>query len=421
MHNARTLASPVLSIWQAVRQRAFGDWLRATTFVPDWLPLRWRSQAVSYGIAACVTIVATALAWATVNAFPRFPYHSVFSLLATFLVALAMGSGPGLAAAVLSALLLDFVVASPHFTFAFDTASDLMGFTSYLLIAVIVVVLTSQEHAVRRYAQEAAQALQDSNRLLQESNYHREAFISIAGHELRSPLTAMLATLQLASRRLDRITAADGAMSAEDLEQRLAPIRDLNQRAVESVQRMNRLVSDLLDLSRVQTNHFEMRMAISDLAAIVEEVVRDQRQAESQRIITLERSTPTALWVNADGDRISQVATNFLTNAARYSPPGVPIAVRITDDGVAARVAVVDQGPGIAPHDQDRIWEPYARGAKNGQSSSPDGGLGMGLFISRAIVEQHGGRIGVDSVPGRGATFWFTLPRIAGPLPQALL
>jgi signal transduction histidine kinase len=112
----------------------------------------------------------------------------------------------------------------------------------------------------------------------------------------------------------------------------------------------------------------------------------------------------------ADADRIAQVVTNFLTNALKYSPADRPVAVGLCVEDGAARVWVRDQGPGLSAADQVLIWEPFYRAEGITPQSGSGAGLGLGLHISKTLVERHQGQIGVDSAPGQGSTFWFTLP-----------
>jgi signal transduction histidine kinase len=119
--------------------------------------------------------------------------------------------------------------------------------------------------------------------------------------------------------------------------------------------------------------------------------------------------------VMVDAVRIGQVLTNYLTNALKYAPVDRVICVRLEVTGTVARVSVCDQGPGLTPEQQQRVWERFYQVAAPGHQG-PDGGLGLGLAIAKAIIEQHHGQVGVESAPGRGATFWFTLPLADRPI-----
>src|SRR5262249_27930974 len=150
----------------------------------------------------------------------------------------------------------------------------------------------------------------------------------------------------------------------------------------------------------------------SDLVAIVREAVEEQRQLQPERSISLDLSTvDESVPVEVDAERIGQVVTNYLTNALKYSAEDRPVTVSVRKKGSSARVAVRDEGPGLPPLELEHVWEIFHR-AKGVEIQSGSGvGLGLGLHISKSIIERHGGRVGVESVPGKGSTFWFTVPR----------
>jgi signal transduction histidine kinase len=114
--------------------------------------------------------------------------------------------------------------------------------------------------------------------------------------------------------------------------------------------------------------------------------------------------------VYADACRLGQVVTNYLTNALKYSPDDQPVEVWLEVSEIEARVCVRDEGPGLPAAEQERIWKRFQRAEGMEPRSGTDGGLGLGLYISRTIVEQHRGEVGLESAPGQGATFWCTLP-----------
>jgi signal transduction histidine kinase len=140
--------------------------------------------------------------------------------------------------------------------------------------------------------------------------------------------------------------------------------------------------------------------------------VEEARLAWPARTLTLE--VPAGeVRVHADADRLGQVIANYLTNALKYSPPARPVAVRVQLEGAVVRVQVRDQGPGLTHEQQRDIWERYRRVPGVAVQDAPHpagGGLGLGLYISRAIIAEHGGAVGVGSRPGEGSTFWFALP-----------
>jgi signal transduction histidine kinase len=114
--------------------------------------------------------------------------------------------------------------------------------------------------------------------------------------------------------------------------------------------------------------------------------------------------------VTADAGRMEQVVTNFLTNALKYSQEDRPVVVRLHIDGELAHVSVCDEGIGVAPAEQVYVWDRFHRAAGVTVQSGSDVGIGLGLYISKTIIDGHHGQVGVHSVPGQGSTFWFTLP-----------
>jgi signal transduction histidine kinase len=211
-----------------------------------------------------------------------------------------------------------------------------------------------------------------------------------AAHELKNGLGPLGMTLQLVERKL---------LGGETV-----PPQDLSF-ARAQVRRLSHLVNDLLDVTHLDTDQFPMRPRAADLAATVAEAV-DVFQRGNVRQIA--RALPAApLPVTFDPERVIQVLLNLLENAAKYAPLPAPISVAVRRVGGGARVEVRDGGPGLPAEEQDRVFTRFARARADGDGTR---GLGLGLYLSRAIVERHGGRIGVESVPGRGATFWFELP-----------
>ncbi|HEX5571973.1 MAG TPA: HAMP domain-containing sensor histidine kinase, partial [Ktedonobacterales bacterium] len=215
------------------------------------------------------------------------------------------------------------------------------------------------------------------------------------------------AALQLGKRRLRRIGEQEQPIS--DLLSQLEVIQGLLTTAEQQVDRQDRLVGDLLDVSRIRANKLEFHLAPCDLASIVSDAVDEQRLSWSDRVITLDAPTG-AVTISGDAHRLGQVVTNFLTNALKYSPPDAPVAVSLRAERDHARVAVRDQGPGLTSQQIEHIWDRFHRVPGIRQQSGSGAGLGLGLHISRTIVEFHGGEVGVESVPKQGSTFWFTLP-----------
>lgn len=256
-----------------------------------------------------------------------------------------------------------------------------------------------------------------------------DEFISIASHELRNPITTIRGLLQLAQWRLSALLQQNTQPLAETtttdtsttnpemttnvtLTSTLTAIQSLLERAEQQVMVQNRLVGDLLDSTRVQANRLELNRAPCNLILLVKQAVEDQQRNAPTRVILLQLPDSEDITVIADVDRIGQVLTNYLTNALKYSSEELPISVTLEANEQAHEVcvSVIDQGPGLTPQDLERIWERFYRAPDVVPQHGAPPGLGLGLHICRALIEQHGGRVGVKSKQGEGSTFWFTLP-----------
>ncbi|MBC7250132.1 MAG: hypothetical protein H5T62_07595 [Anaerolineae bacterium] len=223
-----------------------------------------------------------------------------------------------------------------------------------------------------------------------EASYRR--LISTVSHELRTPLTAIMGHVDIL-----------GSCSIEE-----EALWRRSQRFIAGeVQRLARLVDDLLSLSRLETTPAQMRPV--NLHAIAEEAISALWEAaERAQVRLLLQASPALPRVLADPDRLQQVFINLLDNAIKYSSGGATAAVRLYHEGDAVRVEVADTGPGIAPDDLPHIFEPMYRGSTAAIRATL--GTGLGLTIVKAILEQHGTTITVESVRGEGTTFTFRLP-----------
>jgi signal transduction histidine kinase len=262
-----------------------------------------------------------------------------------------------------------------------------------------------------RLLQERAEA-RASELSLREANRRMDEFLSIVSHELRSPLTSINGNIQLAQRRLKSVIGSR-AIACEFLN-KLEVAGTLLERAERQIRVLNRLVNDLVDISRIQSDKLDLqiRSIVYDLASIVGEVVQEQRTLYPERSIRLTFSSQRPVTVLADVDRIGQVVMNYLTNALKYSKADRPVDVSLQVEGQVARVCVHDEGPGLAPTDQKRIWERFYQAENVEVQTSSRTGLGLGLYICKTIIERHQGQVGVQSSPGNGSTFWFTLPLV---------
>ncbi len=255
---------------------------------------------------------------------------------------------------------------------------------------------------------------------LKTMNRRMDQFLGMANHEMKSPLTSLSANLQLALRRLRRLgqsaepTAAEPAHDERALRE-VEPVVTLLVRVQNAARRMTRLVDELLDVSRIQTGRLEAHPEPCDLLALTHAVIDERRQAHPERIIQVESSSGR-IDAMADADRITEVIDNFLSNAIKYSPDDTVITVRVApgDDG-SVRVSVRDEGQGIAPERQPRVWNVFERLDAASSQRANDVNLGLGLHICKSIITLHGGEVGVESAEGAGSTFWFTLPMAPQP------
>ncbi len=247
-----------------------------------------------------------------------------------------------------------------------------------------------------------------------EVERRKDEFFSMASHELRTPLTIIKGTLHLARRRLMRLEHAS-EMPLHQVSPIMTELSTLLEQAIHQADVQQRLIGDFLDVSRIQVEKLELSPTLCDLVSIVREVVLDQRAITPARTIELELPEVPHVLVMVDQDRIGQVLSNYLTNALKYSATSTPIIVGLVIEAKHVRVWVRDRGPGLSPEQQRRIWERFYQAAGMKAQSDADRGLGLGLHICRALIQQHNGEVGVESTPGYGSTFWFTLPLVGRP------
>jgi signal transduction histidine kinase len=234
--------------------------------------------------------------------------------------------------------------------------------------------------------------LQDVTRLRRVDQLRSDLVATVA-HEFRTPLTSLRMAIHLC------LEGVAGALAERQA--------DLLYAAREECERLQRIVDDLLDLARLQTGQIQIDAKPTAAASLVETAARAQRAVAQERGLEL-RLEPIApdLRVLADPERIQLVLSNLIGNAIHHSPRGGAIELGAREQDSSVRFRVSDRGPGIAKEEQTRVFERFYRGV-----TARPGGAGLGLAIARDVVQAHGGAIGVESEPGEGATFWFTLPR----------
>ena len=246
---------------------------------------------------------------------------------------------------------------------------------------------------------------------LAQANQRMDEFLGIAAHELRTPITVIKANLQMLMRRANRTVQRVKREEQVIIEpQRALQDADLLGRTERSLTRLTRLVDDLLDVSRVRAGKLELRIEPVELAEVVRDAVEEQRLANPDREITLDLPKPFSTPALADGARVGQVVTNYLTNALKYSGATTPVHVRVTHDDGMIHVSVSDQGVGIPPEERNHVWQLFHRIPGIEVISGSGIGLGLGLHLCKTIIERHDGEVGLTSQVGVGSTFWFELP-----------
>jgi two-component system sensor kinase FixL len=221
----------------------------------------------------------------------------------------------------------------------------------------------------------------------------RDEFLSVASHELRTPVTALGVQLQM----LQRVVERSGSPPA---------VRDRVESLAMQVRRLGGLVEALLDLSRIRLGRMELSRETVDLVQLAREVATPyQADLDLARGSSVQVVAAGPIEASLDRVRIEQVLANLLANAVKFGE-GKPIEIRVERSGQEIHVAVADQGLGIGPDQRERIFERFGRAAP----AQHYPGLGLGLYVAREIVEAHGGRIRVEGEPGKGATFHVELP-----------
>lgn len=231
---------------------------------------------------------------------------------------------------------------------------------------------------------------------LQELDRKKDEFLSVASHELRTPLTTIKGYTQLLAQTMTDLTSQD---------------RENYLRAVlGEIDRMMGLISELLDVSRIETKRLQVEVQPIQWGEFLARRVSAFRVQNADRTIMFEDRFPDEVSVHIDADRMRQVVDNLLSNAMKYSPEGTPIEVRIEAYPDRVETSFIDSGIGIPRDEIPRLFERFHR-ARN-VSSRYYGGLGLGLYIAKAIVEAHHGSIQVESVEGEGSTFTIVLPTL---------
>ncbi len=358
---------------------AFGSTLAAATAVA-LLPLRDHISPATPALALTVAVGATAFVGGTL---------------------------PASVVAIGAALLLDLAFLPPHGQLSVLSLEDTVALVSFLLVAATIGALVGRERERRHDAEARERALLELNQQLRALHQERRALTQRAdraddlarlddqrtallrsvSHDLRTPLSAIRG---VATDLRDGVEYDDATRA------------ELLTMVCDEIDRLDRLVDNLLSLSRIEAGAFHPDRQAIDLSDLVSDRLRRLAPIFADRRLRtrLPEDLPLA---DADYAQVERVLTNLLANAARHSPPGTDVWLIAKPEGDMLRVEVSDRGQGVPGEQADRIFEPFQRG--DGSTSS-----GIGLAICKAIIEAHGGDIGVERAFGGGATFHFTLP-----------
>ncbi len=244
----------------------------------------------------------------------------------------------------------------------------------------------------RKKAEEETRHLQIHKKAAEDLMAKKDEFISIASHELKTPVTSVKACLQLLER-------------AALKEQSLKDLSPFVTKAVRQIDKLSHIVNDLLDVSRIQSGQLELYKTSFNLMEMIKDCADQFRIMDSRHSIRIDGDPH--LTVLADRSRLDQVICNLLTNAFKYSPENklVLISLKSSENGTV-KVEITDHGIGIPEEKSKQIFDRFYRVEDTSQYFQ---GVGLGLYIASQIVKQHGGTIGVNSTPGKGSTFWFTI------------
>jgi signal transduction histidine kinase len=272
--------------------------------------------------------------------------------------------------------------------------------------------LEAQKDALEWRVTERTADLVEARAAAEAANESKTRFLSSVSHELRTPLTSVIGFSKLIRKRLTEVVLP--AIPASDdpkLQRAMRQVTDNLAIIIEEGERLTTLINETLDLAKIEAGRMDWAEDPVDIAEVIRRATAatasllDADAAGPTLVVDLPNSLPT---ITGDRDRLIQVLINLISNAVKFTPTGT-ITVAARDAGRDIEVAVTDTGLGIAPEDQAKVFEPFGQAHGDTLPLTP-AGTGLGLPISREIVEHHGGHLWLESTPGTGSTFRFTIP-----------
>ncbi|HEU5227670.1 MAG TPA: HAMP domain-containing sensor histidine kinase [Ktedonobacteraceae bacterium] len=365
---------------------------------------RWRHPFVGYIASIPLVILGIYATLSMQKMLGQLYLSGSLMVLAVLFTALFWGVGPALLAIALSTLALDYFTLPSTGILSITSWQGLFQLFPFIITGLIIALIVAQRERARldsiaaeQELQSYAQELEEVNQKLKDANQMKDRFLSIASHELKTPITSIRGQAQLMLRRLSK---------QSQLSPEMATINTTLEKINAQTDRLTTLINDLLDVSSIRTGKLALRKQPCDIRELCRQVVDDQRLLTDRSILLDMPLEP--IEVQADGDRLSQVLVNLISNAIKYSPEKSAVEVCVGRVGNNVRIKVRDHGRGIAKNQIEHIFDTFYRTPEAEKSSQR--GLGLGLAISKDIVERHNGRIWCESEPKKGSTFYVELP-----------
>jgi signal transduction histidine kinase len=357
----------------------------------------WRHPLVGYMLCPFIAAIAIIFTLFLQKALGSVHFSGSFLILSILFTALFWGTGPALLALVLDTVLLDYYFIPPIGHMLSSNWQDTAQLIPFVIAGLTIALITAQRERARLRALGTEQELQAYAEELEIANQTKDQFLSIASHELKTPITSIRGHAQLTLRRLAK--QKDLSPEMEEVNTTLKKIND-------QTSRLTSLIDELMDVSSIRAGKLELRKQKCDLRDICRAVVEDQRLLSERTIVLNMPDKP--IMIQIDHNRMEQVFVNLINNAIKYSSEEQPIEVILKQsNNNAALVLIKDFGQGIPEGEQEHIFETFYR-TPDAQTSSKHG-LGLGLAIVKDIVERHNGRIWCESTLGQGSTFFIEL------------